>query len=64
MKSNPYQPENEYILYGPLKEGVYQYAKTITFLVNPDQLSMLNCYSKFSSFPNFTINSNGCTILV
>lgn len=39
--SKSYEPEHEYILYGPLKEEVYKYAKTITFLVNPDQLSML-----------------------
>ncbi len=39
--SKSYQPENEFILYGPLKDEVYGYVKTITFLVNPDQLSML-----------------------
>ncbi len=39
--SKPYEPENEYILYGPLKAEVYEFVKTITFLVNPDQLSML-----------------------
>lgn len=36
-----YQPEHEYVLYGPLKMDQYNYVKTITFLVNPDQLSML-----------------------
>jgi hypothetical protein len=39
--SHSYKPEHEYILYGPLKDEAYAYAKTITFLVNPDQLSML-----------------------
>jgi hypothetical protein len=41
QKSKPYNPENEYLLYGPLKMENYQFAKTITFFVNPDQLSML-----------------------
>ena len=39
--SSSYQPENEYLLYGPLNIDLYDYIKTITFLVNPDQLSML-----------------------
>ena len=39
--TKPSQPENKYILYGPLKMELYHYVKTITFLVNPDQLSML-----------------------
>ncbi|MFC2104172.1 DUF169 domain-containing protein [Bacteroidota bacterium] len=36
-----YQPENDFLLYGPLKMELYKFVKTITFLVNPDQLSML-----------------------
>ncbi len=36
-----YQPKNEFLLYGPLKMELYNFVKTITFLVNPDQLSML-----------------------
>ena len=36
-----YKPENEFLLYGPLKMDLYDFVKTITFLVNPDQLSML-----------------------
>jgi hypothetical protein len=37
----PYQIENGYVVVGPLKEDQYQYLKTITFYVNPDQLSLL-----------------------
>lgn len=40
-EKNEYRPEHDYLLYGPLKEDAYDYVKTITFLVNPDQLSML-----------------------
>ena len=36
-----YRPEHKYILVGPLKEDQYEYLKTITFYVNPDQLSVL-----------------------
>lgn len=36
-----YKPEHEFILVGPLKEPQYDYIKTITFYVNPDQLSVL-----------------------
>lgn len=36
-----YHPENEFLLYGPLRMELYEFVKTITFLVTPDQLSML-----------------------
>lgn len=38
---NRYRPEHEFILVGPLKEDQYAHLKTITFYVNPDQLSVL-----------------------
>jgi hypothetical protein len=37
----PYQQEHENLIIGPLKESEYQYLKTATFFVNPDQLSVL-----------------------
>jgi len=36
-----YVPQHSYILVGPLKDSAYSYLKTITFYVNPDQLSVL-----------------------
>ncbi len=36
-----YRPEYPNLLYGPLKSDQYRYLKTVTFFVNPDQLSML-----------------------
>jgi hypothetical protein len=36
-----YSPEHGFILVGPLKEQAFEYLKTITFYVNPDQLSVL-----------------------
>lgn len=37
----PYTLENKYVIIGPLKDDQYNYLKTITFYVNPDQLSFL-----------------------
>ena len=37
----PYKKEHDYIVIGPLRMAQYEYLKTITFYVNPDQLSLL-----------------------
>ncbi len=37
----PYKKEHDYIVIGPLRMEQYEYLKTITFYVNPDQLSLL-----------------------
>ncbi len=37
----PYQREHAYIVIGPLRMEQYEYLKTVTFYVNPDQLSLL-----------------------
>jgi hypothetical protein len=37
----PYHPDNQWILIGPLKETHYEYLKTVTFFVTPDQLAAL-----------------------
>ncbi len=39
--NQPYRPAHAHILLGPLKEDRCDYLKTITFYVNPDQLSLL-----------------------
>ncbi|MDQ1355369.1 MAG: hypothetical protein QG657_5679 [Acidobacteriota bacterium] len=36
-----YKPQNEHLFIGPLRQGLTSYLKSITFLVNPDQLSAL-----------------------
>ncbi len=36
-----YKKEHDYIVIGPLRMEQYEYLKTITFYVNPDQLSLL-----------------------
>ena len=37
----PYLIENGFIVIGPLKSDQYEHLKTVTFYVNPDQLSLL-----------------------
>ncbi|MBN2440958.1 MAG: DUF169 domain-containing protein [Spirochaetales bacterium] len=37
----PYIIKNKYVVLGPLKADQYEHLKTVTFFVNPDQLSLL-----------------------
>lgn len=50
-KRKAYKMEHPYLLIGPLKPDKYQYLKTITFFVNPDQLSMLIIGANYRSIP-------------
>ncbi len=47
----PYRQEHPHILIGPLKENQYEYLKTITFFVNPDQLSLLLLGAQYNHAP-------------
>jgi hypothetical protein len=47
----PYQQENPHILIGPLRDGQYEHLKTVTFLVNPDQLGLLLLGAQYHSDP-------------
>jgi hypothetical protein len=38
--TTPYQPEHDHIVVGPLQDHNYDQLKTVTFFVNPDQLSL------------------------
>ncbi|MDZ7340936.1 MAG: DUF169 domain-containing protein [candidate division KSB1 bacterium] len=46
-----YQPEHKNIFIGPLKPSQYQYLKSVTFYVNPDQLSLLLIGAQYESSP-------------
>lgn len=46
-----YRPEHPNILIGPLREDQHEYLKSITFYVNPDQLSMLMLGAQYNSTP-------------
>ena len=65
---HPYQPQNEQLFIGPLKEGQEAYLKTITFYVNPDQLSALMTGAQYFLPPGRTIVSapfgSGCMQLL
>jgi len=47
-----YRAENAHLFIGPLKEEAWPYARTITFLVNPDQLSALAIGAQYRSAPD------------
>jgi len=47
----PFRAENAHIFIGPLKEEGWTYLKTITFLVNPDQLTALMIGAQYHSAP-------------
>jgi len=50
--NQPYRQEYPNILIGPLLEDQYTYLKTITFFVNPDQLSALLLGAQYNSAPS------------
>ena len=47
----PYSQEYPNVLIGPLRPDQYAYLKTVTFYVNPDQLSMLALGAQYHSAP-------------
>ena len=47
----PYEQEHPNILIGPLKEEQYEYLKSITFYINPDQLSLLILGAQYNHAP-------------
>jgi hypothetical protein len=47
----PYQSTHPNILIGPLKESQWEYAKSVTFFVNPDQLSILAIGAQYRAAP-------------
>jgi hypothetical protein len=47
-----YQAENQHLFIGPLEEIAWPYVKTVSFLVNPDQLSALAIGAQYHSAPH------------
>lgn len=47
-----YKANYSHLFIGPLKEEAWPFAKTITFLVNPDQLSALTIGAQYHSSPD------------
>lgn len=50
--SPPYCPQHEYIMIGPIREGFESYLKTVTFFVNPDQMSILMHGAVYHAHPD------------
>jgi Uncharacterised ArCR, COG2043 len=46
-----YRAEHGHLFVGPLKENAWAYARTVTFLVNPDQLSALAIGAQYHTAP-------------
>jgi hypothetical protein len=49
--SKPYEQEYPNILIGPLQEDQYEHLRSITFYVNPDQLSVLILGAQYNNAP-------------
>ncbi len=49
--TEPYKAVHPHLFLGPLKKKTWAYAKSITFLVNPDQLSALAIGAQYHSAP-------------
>lgn len=47
----PYRAKQPHILIGPLRADQYEYLKSITFYVNPDQLSLLMLGAQYNNAP-------------
>jgi hypothetical protein len=61
----PYKKENDFVVIGPLQMEQYEYLKTITFYVNPDQLSLLITGAEYhnssvTNHPVRAIYGSGC----
>jgi len=61
----PYMIENGYVVIGPLKDDQYEHLKTVTFYVNPDQLSLLLLGTEYNNAsiknnPTITAFGSGC----
>ncbi len=48
----PYQPVHGHVLMGPVRPKMSKYLKTVTFFVNPDQMSVLMLGAVHHSHPN------------
>ena len=47
-----YESEHPYLIIGPFRPEMYEYLKSVTFFVNPDQLSALIIGANYQSAPD------------
>ncbi|MCP3889385.1 MAG: DUF169 domain-containing protein [Desulfobulbaceae bacterium] len=62
---SPFKREHTYVVIGPFRKEYYEYLKTITFYVNPDQLSLLitgaeYCNASTAHHPVTAVYGSGC----
>jgi hypothetical protein len=67
--NKPYQKEHGNLIFSPLKKSEYTYLKTVSFFVNPDQLSMLMIAAQLHASPDDPLPvispfGSGCMLLV
>jgi hypothetical protein len=48
----PYRAQHSHLFLGPLKEPLYEYLRTVTFFVNPDQLGLLVLGANYHAAPS------------
>ncbi|HMF31216.1 MAG TPA: DUF169 domain-containing protein [Candidatus Lokiarchaeia archaeon] len=68
-QSHFYVQENPYLFIGPFRPECYEYLKTLTFMVNPDQLSILMTGAQYHAHvadpaPVIAPFGSGCSQLV
>jgi len=51
-QSEPYRAQYAHLFVGPYKQELWDYVKTVTFYVNPDQLSTLMIGAQYHSLPD------------
>ena len=61
----PYKIEHGYAVIGPLRDEQYDYLRTVSFFLNPDQLSLLLLGTEYHNasvitHPTFTAFGSGC----
>ncbi len=64
-QQRPYRIEHQCVVIGPLRDEQYNYLRTVTFFVNPDQLSLLLLGTEYKNasvdiHPAFTAFGSGC----
>lgn len=48
----PYKPLHDHVMIGPVREEMAEYLKTVTFFVNPDQMSVLMHGAVYHAHPD------------
>lgn len=66
--STPYHPQHDHIVIGPLQGECYDQLKSVTFFINPDQLSLLVTGAHYFHSPSAPVSvsapfASGCGLM-